>query len=102
MGPRLRGDDGESAASYHSMSPYAKAHDVNNLLLKYRTGQSQTTVVPAKAGTHKPMDKTFYVCMLASTRDDTLYIGVTSDLIHGKNVESFHTIPPACMHVIAI
>ena len=84
MGLRLREDDEGSAGSYHSMSPHAKAHDVNNLLLKYRTDQSQTTAIPAQAGTHTPMDKTFYVCMLASTRDDTLYIGVTSDLIHGK------------------
>ena len=39
------------------------------------------TVIPANAGIHRQMDKTFYVYMLASARYGTLYIGVTSNLI---------------------
>ena len=31
--------------------------------------------------THKPMDKTFYVYILASARYGTLYVGVTSNLV---------------------
>ena len=38
-------------------------------------------VIPAYAGIHSAMEKAFYVYMLASERNGTLYLGVTSDLV---------------------
>jgi len=56
------------------------------------------TVIPAQAGIQREndtMDKQFYVYMLASRRNGTLYIGVTSKLVgrvwqhKNKQVEGF-------------
>jgi putative endonuclease len=38
-------------------------------------------VVPAKAGTHAEAGTMFYVYLLASEPNETLYAGVTSDLV---------------------
>jgi putative endonuclease len=38
-------------------------------------------VIPAKAGIHVPMPRQYFVYLLASQRNGTLYIGSTSDLI---------------------
>lgn len=38
-------------------------------------------VVPAQAGIHTVVDKAYYVYILASKRNGTLYIGVTSDIV---------------------
>ncbi len=39
------------------------------------------SVIPAKAGTQKKMERYSYVYILASKRNGTLYIGVTADLL---------------------
>jgi putative endonuclease len=38
-------------------------------------------VIPAKAGIHEEAGTMFYVYLLASKRDGTLYAGVTTDLV---------------------
>jgi putative endonuclease len=39
------------------------------------------SVIPAKAGIQRPAVKPGYVYLLASKRNGTLYVGVTSDLV---------------------
>ena len=41
---------------------------------------NSTSVIPANAGIQNPVTKTFYVYILASRKNGTLYIGVTSNL----------------------
>ena len=38
-------------------------------------------VIPEASGIHTTMEKSYYVYILASKRDGTLYIGVTSNLV---------------------
>jgi putative endonuclease len=66
------------------MIKYHKAYCLSLLQTRVKLNpcpKYQICVIPAQAGIPSAMEKAFYVYMLASERNGTLYLGVTSNLV---------------------